>query len=71
MEKFDGVITLHGVYKDFHFHPDNNESFHCITYESVRRKIEGKSGFFNIRYNKYSDKFIIFQYILDGEFEIK
>ena len=68
MEKTEEIITLHGVYKDFHFHPDNDEAFHCITYESVRKKIEGKSGFFNIKYNQDSDKFIIFQYMLDEDF---
>ena len=62
------IKTLYGVFKDFEFTDYTaGEIFPCMTYKSVRDKIEGKPGFFNFRYVEESDAWVIFQYILDED----
>lgn len=59
------IKTLRGVFKDNYLHlHDSDEKVRCLTYKSVRDKIEGKPGFFNLQQNKYKD-WIIFQWILE------
>jgi hypothetical protein len=41
------------------------EIISCITYKSVREKIQNQRGFYNLKKNKYND-WIIFQYVLDN-----
>lgn len=42
---------------------ETGEIISCITFKSVRDRIQGKTGYFNLRANKWGD-WIVFQDIL-------
>ena len=55
------IITVFGVFKDNEIvDNETGEIISCITFKSVRDKIQGKEGYFNLRMNCYGD-WIIFQ----------
>ncbi|NCB03187.1 MAG: hypothetical protein EOM67_13695 [Spirochaetia bacterium] len=43
---------------------ETGEEFECITYGSVRKIIDEKLGFYNLRYEEAIDSWIVYQYIL-------
>lgn len=60
-------MTIFGKFEDNELIDINTgEILFCITYKSVREKINGKTGFFNIKYDTY-DNPIIYQYVLLDE----
>lgn len=65
----ENVITLHGKFTRNTIILDDGREFKCITYGSVRKQIDEKYGFFNLRYSEDINDWIIFQYILDEQYE--
>ena len=56
--------TLFGKYSHNTIYLDDGIEFDCITYGKVKEQIEGKIGFFNIRWSDNIDHWIVYQYIL-------
>ena len=59
------IRALVGTYIKNVIYSETGEKFQCCTYGSVRREIEGKSGVFNLRYEKNINDWIVFQWIID------
>ena len=56
--------TIAGTFKENVIYSGKDERFSCCTYSSVRIKIEGKTGVFNLKYEDNIRDWIIFQYVL-------
>ena len=55
------IRTVFGKFEDNEIvENETGEIISCITYKSVRDKIQGKEGYFNLRMNCYGD-WIVFQ----------
>lgn len=55
------IRTVFGKFEDNEIvDNETGEIISCITYKSVRDKIQGKEGYFNLRMNCYGD-WIVFQ----------
>jgi hypothetical protein len=67
------MICKYGHYKRNKLTDRNGEVTDVISYRSVNKIIEGKTGFFNMRYKAEKNFWIIFQYYLDeeGEFAVE
>lgn len=67
------MICKYGHYKRNKLTEYNGEVTDVISYKSVNKIIEGKTGFFNMRYKAEMKAWIIFQYYLDeeGEFAVE
>ena len=61
------IMCRHGKYGNNRFISDDGEELFVISYHSLNREIEGKSGFFNMRKTSEKEYWIIFQAILDEE----
>lgn len=61
------IMCRHGIYANNTFVDDNGENFFAISYHSLNKEIEGKSGFFNMKKNSEKEYWIIFQAVLDEE----
>ena len=55
------IMTVFGKFEDNEIVDlETGEIISCITYKSVRDKIQGKEGYFNLRANKWGD-WVVFQ----------
>lgn len=61
------IMCKHGEYKNNCFTDDNGEKVFAISYHSLNKEIEGKSGFFNMKKKSEEEYWIIFQAVLDEE----
>ena len=61
------IKVFHGLYRNNKLTEDDCTEHLAYSYKSVNKIIEGKSGFFNCRYNPVTKGWIIFQFILDEE----
>jgi hypothetical protein len=58
-------FSAFGIFKDNVIQTtENNKQIACMTYKIVRDAIEGKEGFFNLRWSKDLGVWVIFQYVL-------
>lgn len=67
------MVCKYGTYKRNKLTETNGNVVDVISYRSVNKVIEGKTGFFNMRYKAEMKAWIIFQYYLDeeGEFAVE
>lgn len=56
------IKTVVGIFKDNEITFDSGEIIKCITYKSLRQKIENKYGAFNLKKNTHGD-WVIFQFM--------
>lgn len=61
--KTGDILTLAGTFSENIIYTIEGEKFKCCTFGSVREKIEGESGIFNLRYNANFADWVIFQYV--------
>lgn len=59
------IMCKHGVYKNNSLIDDDGEELFVISYHSLNKEIEGKSGFFNMKKTSEKEYWIIFQAVLD------
>jgi hypothetical protein len=61
----NSIITVYGKFEDNEIIDfETGECISCITYGSVRDKIQGKIGYFNLRMNIHGD-WIVFQEMIE------
>ena len=63
----DKIICLYGLYKDNHITTEEDETYFVISYHSLNQIIDGRIGFFNLKYDEVDNYWVIFQYCLDEE----
>jgi len=61
------IVCKYGRYENNVFYDSDGSEYFTISYRSVNKIIDGKTGFFNMRYNAEIKAWIIFQYCLDEE----
>lgn len=61
------IRCRYGKYENNIFHDDDGSQCFCISYHSINKIIDKKTGFFNMRYNAEIAAWIIFQYVLSEE----
>ena len=62
--KEEKIRTVFGKFEDNEIVDlETGEIISCITYKSVRDKIQGKEGYFNLRMNCHGD-WVVFQEII-------
>lgn len=66
----DTIICLYGKYENNYLITEEGNKYFIISYHSLNRIIDGSIGFFNIKYNKESGYWVIFQYLLEDELEL-
>lgn len=64
------IFCLHGVFKDNKLYGSDGVITPCITYESVRKKIENRLGYYNLKRVPQHNHLVIYQYILDEDFAL-
>lgn len=58
------IRTIYGKFEDNYLTDyETGEIISCLTYGSVRKEINNKEGFFNLKLNAWGD-WIVFQYII-------
>lgn len=60
------IHTIYGTFCDNEIITEDG-NIPVLTYVSVRKYIEGKKGFYNIRWSNDIDRWIIFQIMLDKD----
>jgi len=66
-EGAEPLMVVFGLFRDNHIELENGEVVECITYQSTRKEINNKYGFFHLKiYGKIKD-WTIFQYVLVPE----
>ena len=58
------ILCYQGVFTDNKIIRPYDDDVSCITYDSIRKEIEGHYGFFNLKYSEDLNEWVIFQYCL-------
>lgn len=55
--------TIYGIFKDNVIAWKGMDEVECVSYNSLRKQIEGIPGFHHLVYNKSLGRWIVFQYV--------
>lgn len=60
----DKIVCLYGEYKDNHILTEEGDYYFVISYRALNQIIDGRIGFFNLKYDEKDNYWVIFQYCL-------